>query len=65
MELGDQERLRLAKRLIEREIQRRQEEGSIRGFDKLPEGWVPPTVRLMRMVVKKGYEEADEEAIET
>jgi hypothetical protein len=65
LELGDQERLRLAKRLIEREIQRRQEEGSIRGFDKLPEGWVPPTVRLMRMVVKKGYEEADEEAIET
>jgi hypothetical protein len=64
LELGDQERLRPAKILIQRDIQRRQE-GSIQGFDKLPEGWVPPTVRLMRMVVKKGYEEADEEAIET
>jgi hypothetical protein len=58
-------RLRRVKKWIEGNIQRRQEGRTIRFFDKLPGGWVPATIRLMRMVVKKGDEEAGEEAIET
>ena len=65
LEPGKQGHLRRVKTWIEGYIQLRQKEEYPRYFSKLPEGWVPPTVRLMRMVVKKGYEEAGEEAIET
>jgi hypothetical protein len=65
LEPGKQGHLRREKNWIEGYIQLRQNERYSRYFSKLPEGWVPPTVRLMRMVVKKGYEEAGEEAIET
>ena len=65
LEPWKQGHLRRVKTWIEGYIQLRLKEEHARHFSKLPEGWVPPTVRLMRMVVKKGYEEAGEEAIET
>jgi hypothetical protein len=65
LEPGKQGHLGRIKTWIEGYIQLRQKEEYTRDFSKLPEGWVPPTVRLMWMVVKKGYEEAGEEAIET
>jgi hypothetical protein len=42
-------------------IEGRREEGDVSRFGPIPEDWVPPTIKLMRMNATKYYGETDGE----